>query len=254
MMKRLPIVIPLLFALGIGSNAFGQDVSFEPATNLDKFKENLRPYDPVFIRLTVEDKDEWKVKIDKISDAIPIESIEEDADLRPDRIIFSLNLRRKEDRRNSESESPKRWEVKEAFELEYEATSTGALERVACRSHEIKERAPLGLIWRSVPEDDSYHRCLELGTQRIIIGGGPTLACRYVSIRALGWRDGHKTNFCKANGYEDGNFNQGEYRNGGICMSGPEPDICKAAILGTLPEEISCEPRGGEVYCERSNQ
>lgn len=62
----------------------------------------------------------------------------------------------------------------------------------------------------------------------------PTLACAFVPIRGLGWRSGHKTNYCKNYGYEQGNFNQGDYQNGGICMSGPEPDVCRDFVTNRL--------------------
>jgi hypothetical protein len=97
-----------------------------------------------------------------------------------------------------------------------------------------------------------------------IIGGGwalflhyepkaspPDPACTYISIRALGWTEGHKTNFCKANGYPEGNFNQDDYGNGGICMRGPEPEICKSSVLGTQGKEIYCKANGSVIACYR---
>jgi hypothetical protein len=77
----------------------------------------------------------------------------------------------------------------------------------------------------------------------------PTLACSFVPIKAIGWRSGHKTNYCKNYGYEHGNFNQGDYRNGGICMSGPEPEVCKAKVTNTLKPEYACELDGIKTTC-----
>jgi pimeloyl-ACP methyl ester carboxylesterase len=79
----------------------------------------------------------------------------------------------------------------------------------------------------------------------------PDLVCRLISIRTLGWRSGHKTRFCIANGYPAGNFNQGSYKNGGICMDGIEPSVCQAHVTGSLPEGVSCSAAGQEVHCFR---
>lgn len=77
----------------------------------------------------------------------------------------------------------------------------------------------------------------------------PSLVCRLVSIRALGWKSGHKTNFCKANGYPQGNFNQGDYRNGGICMAGPQPEVCRGYAVGKVPPGVQCRSVRNEVHC-----
>ena len=79
----------------------------------------------------------------------------------------------------------------------------------------------------------------------------PDPTCSFVSIKALGWTTGHKTNFCIANGYEQGNFNQGEYKNGGICMTGSDPDLCRAKVTNTLPEGASCKMIGNRTECYR---
>ena len=74
------------------------------------------------------------------------------------------------------------------------------------------------------------------------------VSCSYVSIKALGWNSGHKTNFCIANGYPQGNFNWGNYKNGGICMAG-DAEICKASVKGMLPNTHYCEPEGNRTIC-----
>lgn len=74
-------------------------------------------------------------------------------------------------------------------------------------------------------------------------------ACSYIDIKKLNWSSGHKTNFCIAAGYEQGNFNQGEYKNGGICMTGPLPDVCRAAYTGGLGPEYMCQSEGSLIKC-----
>jgi hypothetical protein len=79
--------------------------------------------------------------------------------------------------------------------------------------------------------------------------------CTFVSIKALGWNSGHKTNFCKANGYPDGNFNPGEkYSEGGICMVGPEPDVCKAQAQGIIDKSTRCTLEGNRTVCYRQTE
>lgn len=92
----------------------------------------------------------------------------------------------------------------------------------------------------------------EVETSKVTLGNSapePKYACEYIHIKNLGWSSGHKTNFCKANGYEQGNFNQGDYKNGGICLKGPNPQICKAAFTGRLGNEGTCEPQGALTSC-----
>ncbi len=75
------------------------------------------------------------------------------------------------------------------------------------------------------------------------------LVCSYIEIKKLGWSSSRKSNFCIANGYEQGNFNQGDYKNGGICMKGPEPDVCKAAYTGRIGDNVECRSEGSLVKC-----
>ena len=255
-MKNFALLLCLLVWLVHSVNVAGQDVTFEPEASLEELKEVLAPYEPIFITLTVENEDNWEDAVDRISDAIPIRSVEEDTDLRSDRIVISLDLRRIEYQGSPNSSSKKRWKVRERYTLEYASTESGALERIACRSAMIERKAPLGLFWKTAAADESEHRCLEIGTQTIVLSVDPEseFACRYMSIRALGWRSGHKTDFCKANGYEHGNFNWGEYKNGGICASGPEPDVCRAAINPALQSSVSCVPQDGQVFCVRNTR
>jgi len=79
----------------------------------------------------------------------------------------------------------------------------------------------------------------------------PVLVCRLKSIKSMGWKSGDKTRFCIANGYPQGNFNQGDYKNGGICMAGSEPNICMSYVKNSMPNDIECRPVGGEVQCFR---
>jgi hypothetical protein len=79
----------------------------------------------------------------------------------------------------------------------------------------------------------------------------PKPLCAFVSIKALGWKEGHKTNFCKANAYEHGNFNQGEYKNGGICITGTEPSVCRERAYGTAGQGIECKFEGNRTVCYR---
>jgi hypothetical protein len=76
------------------------------------------------------------------------------------------------------------------------------------------------------------------------------LACTYISIKSLGWSEGHKTNFCIANGYPQGNANRGEHSNGGICMSG-ETKICEASAFEKLQDGYACEIEGNRTACYR---
>ncbi len=80
------------------------------------------------------------------------------------------------------------------------------------------------------------------------------LVCSYIDIKSMGWNGGHKTDFCKSAGYEGGNFNIGEYRDGGICLKGPEPDVCKVASMGRLPPRINCRQNGGLTSCYRTEE
>lgn len=80
----------------------------------------------------------------------------------------------------------------------------------------------------------------------------PEQVCAFMSIKALGWSGGHKTNFCKANGYEHGNFNQGDYSNGGICITGKEPQVCKDQVTGNLEVEFNCRLEGPRTLCFRA--
>jgi hypothetical protein len=52
---------------------------------------------------------------------------------------------------------------------------------------------------------------------------------KVVSIRELGWRSGHKTNFCKAHGYAGVHNPFGDYSLGGYCYSG-DLDTCMAEV------------------------
>lgn len=69
-------------------------------------------------------------------------------------------------------------------------------------------------------------------------GSGPAQqpigACaRIASIRDLGWSHGHKTNFCKARGYDSVQNPFGEYSAGGYCYSG-DIEACTAKIQSAL--------------------
>jgi len=77
----------------------------------------------------------------------------------------------------------------------------------------------------------------------------PEPVCAYIAIRALGWEHGHKTNFCRAAGYEVGNFNQGEYSNGGICLTGPNPEICREKVQNRSPAGYVCKTDGLITSC-----
>lgn len=58
----------------------------------------------------------------------------------------------------------------------------------------------------------------------------PTCA-DYIPIKELGWRGGHKTKFCRARGWNAGNFNPwGKYKDGGFCMKG-DVKACRAQIM-----------------------
>lgn len=56
---------------------------------------------------------------------------------------------------------------------------------------------------------------------------------RIESIRALGWRSGHKTRFCIAKGFDGVHNPFGEYSAGGYCYTG-NADACIAKIQGTV--------------------
>ncbi len=86
---------------------------------------------------------------------------------------------------------------------------------------------------------------------KIVAPPSPTadLACSFVPIKAIGWHSGHKTNYCKNYGYEMGNFNQGEYSNGGICMSGPEPNVCQDKVTNKLDPKYDCTTEGILTKC-----
>lgn len=62
----------------------------------------------------------------------------------------------------------------------------------------------------------------------------PQRVCTLIkSIRSLGWTGGHKTNFCKDQGY-DGVFNPyGDYSAGGFCFQG-DAEACKTQALKSL--------------------
>lgn len=79
----------------------------------------------------------------------------------------------------------------------------------------------------------------------------PALACAFVPIKSIGWRSGNKTNYCTFHGYEQGNFNQGDYSNGGICMTGPEPQVCKDKVTNRLGPNYECTTSGNRTTCVR---
>lgn len=53
---------------------------------------------------------------------------------------------------------------------------------------------------------------------------------KIVSIRELGWRSGHKSRFCQANGYQDVHNPFGDYSAGGFCYSG-SLNACMAKVF-----------------------
>jgi hypothetical protein len=61
----------------------------------------------------------------------------------------------------------------------------------------------------------------------------------YVPIKQLGWSTGHKSNYCRARGWDAGNFNPpgNEYKDGGYCMKG-DADVCREAIEAGIPPFI----------------
>jgi hypothetical protein len=76
--------------------------------------------------------------------------------------------------------------------------------------------------------------------------------CAFTSIKGLGWSEGHKTNFCKNYGYPQGNYNPGKtYKDGGICMRGTEPNVCKAFVDGKFDPQIECTQEGKQTTCYR---
>ena len=82
----------------------------------------------------------------------------------------------------------------------------------------------------------------------------PELLCRYAGARTLGWPgSGHKTNFCKNVGYNQGNFNipGSGYGPGGICIDmASEP--CYSDYVGNeLPNGVRCVAEGGIKNCYR---
>ena len=55
-------------------------------------------------------------------------------------------------------------------------------------------------------------------------------ACKkFTSVKALGWKSGHKTKFCQSVGYQDVFNPFGDYSAGGYCFTG-EKQACIAAI------------------------
>ncbi len=144
---------------------------------------------------------------------------------------------------------------------ELKAEVTGILRKVVGDAGGSIDVKHLTESWESVLREDlagerfSARECrikmVEVGRNEACIDQvavPPPPVCTYVSIRSLGWRSGHKTNFCKANGYPQGNFNQGDYKNGGICMAG-DASICKASVLGQLSTAYYCQPEANRTVC-----
>jgi hypothetical protein len=74
-------------------------------------------------------------------------------------------------------------------------------------------------------------------------------ACAFRPIKQMGWTEGHKTIFCRIYGYGGGNVNEGVYKNGGVCVRGPEPDVCEKIVKGWSKPDIECTPNGVETIC-----
>ena len=53
---------------------------------------------------------------------------------------------------------------------------------------------------------------------------------KVASLKALGWSSGHKTNFCKARGFDDVYNPYGVYSAGGFCFKGPS-NVCIPEIM-----------------------
>lgn len=166
-MRNTLAICLFISCLGISSVCFGQSIDVSPAATLEEFRENLRPYDPFLIQLTVNNESEWQTKIDAIRERILIESVEEEPSIRSDWLILTMNLQRVGD---SETPYQDGWRYRESYTVVYTPKSAGELERDECQEHEIKERAPFGFIWRPVSETDSKHRCLELAPQSLLLG------------------------------------------------------------------------------------
>lgn len=83
---------------------------------------------------------------------------------------------------------------------------------------------------------------------------GDDAACAFRPIRNMGWTEGHKTFFCRVNGYGEGNFNQGDYSNSGACIRGPDADACRSFLSQGSSKGVSCRPGGVETVCRRTGQ
>lgn len=79
-------------------------------------------------------------------------------------------------------------------------------------------------------------------------------ACAFRPIRDMGWHQGHKTAFCRFNGYGGGNRNFGAYKNGGVCIRGPSPEVCSNFITTGATGDKTCAPRGYETVCRRAGE
>ncbi len=118
----------------------------------------------------------------------------------------------------------------------------------AAVNSEYPDRHPIEI---PVPESELTTPEPSLAEAAILPALAPELVCAFAPIKALGWSSGHKTNYCKFQGYEHGNFNQGAYSNGGICMTGALPEVCKSKVTNVLEAQYFCTTEGIKTKCFR---
>ena len=81
------------------------------------------------------------------------------------------------------------------------------------------------------------------------------LLCRYAGAKMLGWPgSGHKTNFCKNAGFDQGNFNipGSGYDAGGVCIDIASEPCHSDYLAKPVPEGVTCRAIDGIKHCFRS--
>ena len=147
--------------------AWGQDMDFVPAVSLETFGQSLSGYELIFIQITISHTGDWQEELGHLDKALPIEKLQWDDKLRSDRLILSLDLRRKDNRGAKFFSALRYWKIHEEYKLEYEKDGRGGLSRIECISAHIEEKAPFGIVWIDLPEEDSKHKCLKIGSSGI---------------------------------------------------------------------------------------